>query len=112
MSLPETFSTIKSKMNSNVAFAIEHMNTALVAICTDEDTRPKDKLKVTQEYLGLYLRLENEIAKEKEQREVMKQRKLVTRIKQAEVNEIEDNDVAGGFKPVLQTRFSPTMTKN
>ena len=45
MAFPETFSSMKAKMNNNVQYAIEQMNLSLVAICEDEDTKPKDKLK-------------------------------------------------------------------
>ena len=109
MSLPETFSSIKAKMNSNIPFVIEHMNLSLKDMCSDDEVKAKDKLKATQDYLALYMRLDNEIAREKEQREIMKQRKLNTRIKQAEVNEIEDNALDVGFKPIVQSKFSPTM---
>ena len=33
MALPETFSSMKAKMNNNVQYAIEQMNLSLVAIC-------------------------------------------------------------------------------
>ena len=111
MAFPETFSSMKAKMNNNVQYAIEQMNLSLVAICEDEDTKPKDKLKATQDYLGMYMRLVNEISQETEKREVMKQRKLVTLIKQHEVAEIEgrDSNDGNGFQPILQSKFSPTM---
>ena len=112
MAFPETFSSMKAKMNNNVQYAIEQMNLSLVAICEDEETKYKDKLKATQDYLGMYMRLVNEISQETEKREVMKQRKLVTLIKQHEVAEIESRDSNDGKIPtaIMQSRFDPNMS--
>lgn len=111
--IPETFTSMKAKMNANVKFAIEQMNLALVDICNDEEVKAKDKIKVTQEYLALYMKLENEIQKEKEGREIMKQRKLNTRIKEAEVARIEVEEQDSSIPTaVMQSKFSPTMTKS
>lgn len=107
--IPETFLSIKAKMNSNIKFAIEEMNKSLEEMCADVETKPKDKLKATQDYLALYLRLENEIMREREHKEIMKQRKLNTKIKQSEVAKIEDEELSDGFKPVNQVKFSATM---
>jgi hypothetical protein len=108
--LPETFTSMKAKMNSNVSTAIEAMNKALLDMCSDEDTKAKDKLKATQDYLALYMRLESEIQREKESRETMKQRKLNTRIKEAQVAEIENTE-EGGVRDIAlsQSKFNPTM---
>lgn len=109
MRQPETFFSIKSKMNGQIPFAVEQMNLALQQMCEDASTKPKDKLKATQDYLALYMRLDNEIQRQKEADENMKQRKLNTRIKQHQVAEIE-----GSKEPVdqalKQSKFSPTMT--
>lgn len=111
MASPETFTSMKAKMNKNVQYAIEQMNLSLEAICEDVDTKPKDKLKATQDYLGLYIRLTNEISQEAEKREVMKQRRLNTLIKQHEVAEIEgreqDNKIPTA---IMQSRFDPNMS--
>ena len=88
--------------------AIEGMNDALAEVCSCPEIKAKDKLKATQDYLALYMRIENEIMREAEHREVMKQRRLNTKIKQAEVAELEDGNM-GGFKPVVQSNFSPNM---
>lgn len=108
--LPETFASIKSKMNSNVAFAIEHMNDNLEALCLDPDVKAITKLKATQDYLALFMRLENEIQREREAKEMMKQRRLNTRIKEAEVAAIEDPSGNLADKAVNASKFSPTMT--
>ena len=108
-SIPESFTSIKAKMNRNVKFAIEQMNLALENLCNDTQVSAKEKLKASQDFLSMYLRLENEIMKEAEHREIMKQRKLNTKIKQHEVSEIEEDSVDKGFKPVNQSKFSPTM---
>lgn len=112
--LPETFTSIRAKMNGNVKFAIDNMNDALKDLCEDKEVSNKEKLRATQDYLALFMRLESEVHKEKEQREVMKQRKLNTRIKEAEVAKIEDELEGGDGIPsaVLQAKFSPTMTRN
>ena len=62
--IPESFFSIKSKMNRNVKFAVEQMNLALEAICNDPQMGAKDKLKATQDFLSMYLRLENEIMRQ------------------------------------------------
>lgn len=108
--LPETFSSIKAKMNSKVSFAVEHMNNNLELLCLDDEVKPKDKLKATQDYLALYMRLENEIQREKEAREMMKQRRLNTRIKEAEVADIENPSGATIDNAVMQSKFSPSMS--
>lgn len=108
-SLPETFTSIKAKMNTKVPYAIEQMNLALEQMCESVETKPKDKLKATQDYLGMYIQLQNQIARESQEREMSKQRKLNTIIKQAEVAGLED-DGDKGLAPIAQSRFSPTMS--
>ena len=112
--LPETFTSIRAKMNGNVKFAIDEMNKALMDMCSSEDVSAKEKLRATQDYLALFMRLESEVSKEKEQREIMKQRKLNTRIKESEVAklEAEEEGVSGMPSAVMQAKFSPTMTRN
>ena len=110
MKLPETFSSIKAKMNSKVGFAVEEMNDSLEKLCLDPDVKAKDKLKATQDYLALYMRLENEIQREKEARENMKQRKLNTRIKEAEVERIENPSGVIPDSAIVQSKFRPTMS--
>lgn len=110
MKMPENYVSIKSKMNSRVAFAIEHMNSSLEDLCLSEFTKPKDKLKATQDYLALFLRLENEIQREKESKENMKLRKLNTRIKEVEVARLENPTDSLVDQAAYQSKFSPTMT--
>lgn len=114
MKLPETYQSIKSKMNGKVAFAIEHMNSSLEQMCLDPSVKAKDKLKATQDYLALFMRLENEIQREKEARENMKQRKLNTIIKEAEVARLEgESDRSKGIpSAVMQSKFNPSMSVN
>lgn len=112
--LPETFTSIRAKMNGNVKFAIDSMNEALVEMCNSEEVSAKEKLKATQDYLALFMKLENEVHKEKENREITKQRKLNTKIKEYELSKLEDEEEGGDGIPsaVLQAKFSPTMTRN
>lgn len=112
--LPETFTSIRAKMNGNVKFAIDNMNDALKAMCEDIDTSPKEKLKATQDYLALFMKLENEVHKEKENREITKQRKLNTKIKEYELDKLsgESEEANGMPNAVMQAKFSPTMTRN
>ena len=112
--LPETFTSIRAKMNGNVKFAIDNMNDALKAMCEDIDTSPKEKLKATQDYLALFMKLENEVHKEKENREITKQRKLNTKIKEYELDKLsgESEEANGIPNAVMQAKFSPTMTRN
>lgn len=107
--LPESFSSIKSKMNKNIRFAIEAMNENLEKLCNDPEASTKDKLKASQEYLGLYIRLCNEEMKEKEFNENMKFKKLNRQIKQHEVDELTGEDDEKKFAPVNQAKFNPTM---
>jgi hypothetical protein len=107
---PETFLSMKAKMNTMVSFAIENMNTSLEDLCNDKATSPKVKLKATQEYLALYMKLENEIQREKESKEMMKQRRLNTKIKEAEVANIENPTGGVMDEAVKQSKFSPTMS--
>ena len=60
----------------------------------------------------MYMRLVNALAQETERTEVMKQRKLVTLIKQHEVAEIESRDSNDGKIPtaIMQSRFDPNMS--
>lgn len=106
--LPETFTSIRAKMNGNVKFAIDEMNLALKTMCESTDVSAKEKLRATQDYLALFMRLESEVSKEKEQREIMKQRKLNTRIKESEVAKIEAEE-EGVPSAIVQSKFSPTM---
>ena len=109
--IPETFTSMKAKMNGNVKFAIEQMNLALVDMCDDTEVKARDKLKATQEYLALYMKLENEIQREKEARETMKQRKLNTRIKEAEVARIEVEEQDSSIPTaIMQSKFDPSMS--
>lgn len=110
--LAEDFSSIKAKMNSNVSVAISGMNDSLVQMCENKEGiyKPKDIMKVSQDYLALYLRLENEIQKEKEFQENMKHRKLNTKIKEHEVALIENPKGLPTDLALSQSRFSPTMT--
>ena len=98
-------------MNSRIKFSIEMMNEALEDICKNKELySAKDRLKATQDYLALFIRLENEIQKEVEHKETMKHRKLTTKIKQHEVNELEDSQITSGLAPINQSKFSPTMS--
>ena len=112
MALPETFTSIKAKISPNVKVAIEAMNQALLDVCADPDVKPQAKLKVTQDYLALYMKLENEIMKEAEHREVMKHKRLQTKIKQTEAMDKEKESEEDGFSPIVQSRFSPSMNIN
>ena len=109
--LPETFTSIRAKMNGNVKFAIDEMNKALMDMCSSKDVSSKEKLRATQDYLALFMRLESEVSKEKEQREIMKQRKLNTRIKESEVAKIEAEE-EGVPSAIVQSKFSSSMSVN
>ena len=51
--IPESFSSIKSKMNSRIRFTIEMMNEALEDICKNKELySAKDRLKVTNKANG------------------------------------------------------------
>ena len=109
MSLPESFTSIQAKMNKNVKFAIDQMNSSLEAICADEKVSASSKFKVATEYLTLYMRLENEKMKEAEHKEILKNRKLSNKLKQVEVDEV--SGVTSSDRNVSSNKgfFSPTM---
>lgn len=111
--LPETFTSIRAKMNGNVKFAIDNMNDALKDMCEDVETSPKEKLKATQDYLALFMKLENEVHKEKENREITKQRKLNTKIKEYELDKLSGESEDSGIpNAVMQAKFNPNMSVN
>ena len=64
--LPETFETVRVKMGSKIAFVLEQQDLALEKICSSDEFSAKDKLKATQDYLMLWIRLQNEVQKEQE----------------------------------------------
>ena len=110
--LPETFTSMKAKMNSNVATVIKAMNLAINDICIDEKVKAKDKLKATQDYLSMYMRIENEIQREKDNKENYKQNKLNTIIKQHQVDVLENPDGGIEGNAIQQSKFSPTMSSS
>ena len=61
--LPETFETVRVKMGSKIAFVLEQQDLALESICNSDEFSAKDKLKATQDYLMLWIRLQNEVQK-------------------------------------------------
>lgn len=109
MAIKETFTSIKSKMNNNVSLAVDAMNQSLEAVVNDPEASAKFKLKVSQDYLGLYLKLINEELKEREHHEIMRQRKLNTIIKQDEVRNLQEDKSSDGEETINQAKFSPTM---
>ena len=64
--LPETFETVRVKMGGKIAFVLEQQGLALEKICSSDEFSAKDKLKATQDYLMLWIRLQNEVQKEQE----------------------------------------------
>ena len=107
--LPETFETVRVKMGGKIAFVLEQQDLALESICSSDEFSAKDKLKATQDYLMLWIRLQNEVQKEQEFKENIKNKKLTNKIKQAEVADIEDENFVKGITPINQSKFSPTM---
>lgn len=109
--LPESLTSVKSKVNTKVKFALEQMNKALEEICASTDTSAKDKFKIAQDYVLLYIRLENEVMKEAEHKENMKQKKFETKIKQYRALEAADQAGEGGKDTTQNTGvgFSATM---
>ena len=87
--LPETFETVKAKMGSKIAFVLEQQDLALEKICNSDEFSAKDKLKATQDYLMLWIRLQNEVQKEQEFKENIKNKKLIV---QKLLQEQKDNN--------------------
>ena len=50
-----------------------------------------------------------EIQKQEDHRESMRYRKMVSKIKQHELNELDDAELTDSIKPVNMSKFDPTM---
>lgn len=111
MRLPESATSIQSKMNDRIAKVVEAMNVALDKLCADEEASPSKILGECQKYLGLYLQLDNHKMKEVEHREMMKLKRLQTKEKQILVNGMdEDSSGKGSRTERVQEGFSDSFS--
>jgi preprotein translocase subunit SecA len=91
--LPETFETVRVKMGGKIAFVLEQQDLALEKICSSDEFSAKDKLKATQDYLMLWIRLQNEVQKEQEFKENIKNKnELIHDLKEKAVKLYEDKE--------------------
>lgn len=70
--MPETAKTIKSKLNSNVRYALEVMQTCL----EDKELSSDKRYKIASDYLSLYFRMDSEVRKEEEHRINMRYKRV------------------------------------
>lgn len=99
---------IRARLNKNVEKALDIMEQ-----CMSNPSIPaKDRYKIASDYLGWFIKIENELMKAEEHREAMKLRKLNTFIKEIEYEDLLDERSDQGAKPNTDSRFKSTMTKS
>lgn len=98
---------IRARLNSNVEKALDIMEQCM----SNTSISPKDRYKIASDYLGWFVKIENEIMKAEEHREAMKLRKLTTLIKEVEYEDIlEERNKED--QPSNESKFNPTMQKS
>lgn len=98
---------IRARLNKNVEKALDIMEQCM----SNPSIPPKDRYKIASDYLGWFVKIENELMKSEEHREAMKLRKLNTLIKELEYEDLLDERDESA-KPNTDSRFNPTMQKS
>lgn len=96
---------IRARLNKNVERALDVMERCL----NDSSLNSKDRYKIASDYLGWFVKIENELLKAEEHRENMKFKKLNTLIKGIEYEDLLD-ERNEDLKPNTNSRFSSTMS--
>ena len=99
---------IKAKMNSDVELAIQILRDGLVS----KEISAKDKIKLANDYLGLFLKLDDKIIRDEFNKEALKQTKLKTLSLQNDLHEKENEEFLEQTKPLNQPKFSPFMSED
>jgi len=107
--LPITTAQIKAKMNSSMELAIKMAGDALEEVSQDLEAKPTTKFKMAQDYIAMFISVDNHIMKEENHRAEKKLKALNEQIKRHDLNEKEGvgSDNQDEFKPVNQSKFSP-----
>ena len=95
---------IRARLNRNVEKALDVMEKCL----NDSSLNSKDRYKIASDYLGWFVKIENELLKAEEHRENMKFKKLNTLIKSIEYDDLLD-ERKDDIQPNTNSRFSSTM---
>lgn len=96
---------IKAKMNSDVELAIQILRDGLVS----KEISAKDKIKLANDYLGLFLKLDDKIIRDEFNKEALKQTKLKTLSLQGDLHKEKSEKLLDETTPLNQPKFSPFM---
>ena len=79
-------------------------------VSQDLEAKPTTKFKMAQDYIAMFISVDNHIMKEENHRAEKKLKALNEQIKRHDLNEKEGNTSEDqSFKPVSQSNFRPTM---
>lgn len=96
---------VRARLQKNVEKALDIMETCMA----DTRLNPKDRYKIASDYLGWFIKIENEIMKAEDHRESMKLKRLTTLIKEVEYDElVADQEELP--KPNTDSKFSTKMS--
>lgn len=96
---------IKAKMNSDVELAIQILRDGLVS----DKLSTKDKIKLANDYLGLFLKLDDKIIRDEFNKEALKQTKLKTLSLQGDLYTEKSERILDETRPLDEYKFSPFM---
>lgn len=96
---------IKAKMNSDVELAIQILRDGLVS----KEISAKDKIKLANDYLGLFLKLDDKIIRDEFNKEALKQTKLKTLSLQGDLYKEKSEKLLEETEPLNQPKFSSFM---
>lgn len=97
---------VRARLNANVETALDIMEQCM----NDLRLNSKDRYKIASDYLGWFVKIENEIMKAEEHREAMKLRKLNSLIKTIEYEDLlEERRESEKDDSSTQSNFSPNV---
>lgn len=96
---------IKAKMNSDIELAIQILRNGLAS----EKLSEKDKIKLANDYLGLFLKLDDKIIRDEFNKEALKQTKLKTLSLQGDLYTEKAERLLDETRPADEYKFSPYM---
>lgn len=97
---------VRARLNANVEKALDIMEQCM----NDLRLNSKDRYKIASDYLGWFVKIENEIMKAEEHREAMKLRKLNSLIKTIEYEDLlEERRESEKDDSSTQSNFSPNV---
>lgn len=96
---------VRARLQKNVEKALDIMENCMA----DTSLNSKDRYKIASDYLGWFIKIENEIMKAEDHRESMKLKRLTTLIKEVEYDElVADQEELP--KPNTDSKFSTKMS--